>query len=222
MYTENIQYNATANKQIFKTRTVVLFSAFINDSWQCFQIGVWLLKENILRPKVNCLMSKMNGEIMELIDRVSQRGKGSRVLIAAKPQGCQPEVMLTHERQFSNSMPMKVYLETKATGRLKEKPKKSVIGNRLCQVEKQTKHEKHFFPEINRNTKRESLNNPVKKVNYIEQGESKKNVMTVTKPSTKCKIAVCLRRQPKQTDLGRGAKTNKYPLTTLTKFSTVK
>ena len=98
MYTENIQYNATANKQIFKTRTVVLFSAFINDSWQCFQIGVWLLKENILRPKVNCLMSKMNGEIMELIDRVSQRGKGSRVLIAEKPQGCQPEVMLTHER----------------------------------------------------------------------------------------------------------------------------
>ena len=33
-----------------------------------------------------------------------------------------------------------------------------------------------FFPEINRNTKRKSLNNPVKKVNYIGQGEPKKCV----------------------------------------------
>ena len=75
----------------------MLFSAFIKDSWQCFQIGVWLLKENILRPKVNCLMSKMNDEILELIDRVSHRGRGSRALIAEKRQGCRPEVMLTRK-----------------------------------------------------------------------------------------------------------------------------
>lgn len=61
------------NKQIFKTHAVALFSAYINHSWQCFQIGVWLLKENVLRPKVNCLMSKMSDEVMEEIDRVSHR-----------------------------------------------------------------------------------------------------------------------------------------------------
>lgn len=53
--------------------------------------------------------------------------------------------------------------------------------------------EKHFS-EVNRNTKRESMNNSVKKVNYIEQGELKK-YDDITKPSTKCQIVICLRRQ---------------------------
>jgi len=44
-------------------------------------------------------------------------------------------------------MPMKVYLETKATRR-KKKPRKSVIGKRLYQVEKQIQLEQHFFPKL--------------------------------------------------------------------------
>lgn len=42
-------------------------------------------------------MSKMNDEILELIDRVSHQGRGSRALIAEKRQGCRPEVMLTRK-----------------------------------------------------------------------------------------------------------------------------
>ena len=79
-----------------------------------------------------------------------------------------------------------------------------------------------FFPKINRNTKRESLNYPVKKVNYIEQGESKKCDDGYKALDKIDKIAICLRRQLKKAELDRGAKTNKYPLTILTKFSTVK
>lgn len=42
-------------------------------------------------------MSKLNDEVMEQIDRVSHRGRVSRVLIAEKRRGCRPEVILTRK-----------------------------------------------------------------------------------------------------------------------------
>lgn len=109
---------------------------------------------------------------------------------------------------------------------MKERPRKIVIEDRLDQhmykkLKSKLRWEKFFLKLIEIPNARVTLNDPMKKVNYIEQGESS-NMTTFSRPSTECQRATCFVWQSELTDFEHEAKITEVHCNVLDKFSSVK